>query len=189
MRLLLLLALAAIPAQLPAQPQVVTCDDGSKWTVSPFNPDPCKNLNTPLATTEYPIDFLLVHGGPPQPTGNSFADRVARVQYEAKYNQFVGLAPEPDNYNAAYYSNWGFGPPLWYETKYGNYVVWKDALGGECTSVATTAILGPGVTVARCQVRAIRGGQCLPLLQAFVPNALRLQNSKNCTPPTQAEVE
>lgn len=180
MKLLLLVALVALP--LAAQPQQVTCDDGSVWTISPFNPDPCRNLETEVAAPEYPIDFLMVYGMPPEPTGDSLRDRIARAFYAQNLKNFRGFTEPPANFPGSVYSSWGLGEPLFFATQYGKYVRFPDALGSPCQVAQTTAVLGAGVVVATCQVRAIQTGACLPTLQQFVPQSIRRRNADNCAP-------
>lgn len=170
--------LAAVPVL--AQPQTVTCEDGSVWTVSPFNPDPCGNLEEPLAEDEYPVDFLLVYGPPPTPTGSSFDDRVARVRYQSNLKHFEGLISEPAGFPAAFYASWGMGDPVFFATRYGKYARWPDALGRPAQASIVAAVKGAGVVVASWQSRAIMDGHCQFDVHAFVPPRLVSRNTEIC---------
>lgn len=166
---------------LPANAANVTCPDGSIWFVSPFNSDPCKNLETSLAADEYPIDFLLIFGEPPAPSGNSLRDRIAREAYRRSYVTYQGEVAPPAEFPFEFYSIWGLDVPYFYRTQYGDFVRWPDAFSGQpCQAFLSTARLGPAVVVASCQSRAILNNGCILRLQEFVPTRLRKLNDAQC---------
>ena len=166
-----------------AQPRVETCEDGTVLTISPFNPEPCKNRSEKLAKPEYPDDFLLAYGPPPEPTQDSLADRVARVQYEQQFKQFRGLIAEPAGYAevADFYAQAGLGQPVFIHTVYGDYVRWPQPdFGIPWQASIFSAVRGAGVIVPTWQSRMVVKGMCLFALHGSVPPWVRSKNADNC---------
>lgn len=188
MRLLsVLAALAALPLHA-AEPKQITCKDGRVVTdtrsgpLGPFQPDPCYVAPDDKLTQE-DLEFLLVYGPPPQPTGRSLADRIARVQYEQDRKGFRGMLPPPAEYEkvAPVFGAWNMGDPVFFATRYGQYVRFTEAPFKPCQASMTTATLGPAVVVAVCQVDVIQDGFCVPMTHPFLPGFIKERNSANCS--------
>ncbi len=173
-----------------AQPVTETCSDGRVMAVSPFNPNPCETfervenagvdeqVNTVAASM--PDGFLAVYGPPPSRTGQSLADRVARVKYEQDMRYFGGVLAEPVGFDevADFYERWGFGRPSFYKGRYGEYCRWPNAPFRPAQATMFTAVHGAGVVVASWQVKVIQEGHVLTDLHAFVPPRLRALNDE-----------
>jgi len=172
-----------------AQPVTETCADGRVMAVSPFNPNPCETFErvesgtvdeqvTTIAAS-MPDGFLAVYGPPPSRTGQSLADRVARVKYEQDMRYFGGILAEPAGFDAVanFYERWGFGRPMFFKGRYGEYCRWPNAPFRPAQATMFTAVHGAGVVVASWQVRAILEGHVLTDLHAFVPPRLRQLNA------------
>lgn len=179
MKKLLLLLLA--PALLLAQKEV-TCADGSvvvDTRTSPFQPNPCGSA--PLEEPE-DLAFFFVYGPPPENTLDNIANRVARAKYATNKEAFRGLITPPSSFMnvVEQYGPYNFGEPLFFATKYGQYVRWPEAPFVPCQASVSTAVLSPNLVVAQCHVRVIQAGYCLPNPHPYVPPWLQKINSEAC---------
>lgn len=180
MRILTLALLAA--ATLSAQGKTVTCEDGRVVVdnrTSPFQPSPCVS---PLPEPEVDIEFLLVYGPPPVAGKDNVANRVARATYETHKSSFRGLIEPPPSFDPSPYAAWNFGEPLFFATKYGQYVRFPDAPFKACQATVSSAVISPALVITTCQVRTIQAGFCLPNLHQFIPPWIDMANSKICNP-------
>ena len=188
----LLAALLALPIILSAaEPKQVTCKDGRVVTdtrTSPFQPDPCA-LPPDNTVTEADLEFMLVFGPPPQPTQNSLRDRIARAQYEQDRKGFRGMLPPPGEFEkvAPAYGSWNMGEPVFFATRYGQYVRFPSAPFRYCQSSLSTALLAPSVVVASCQVNVIQEGFCVPITHPFLPGFIKDANAANCNQDQEAQ--
>lgn len=181
-KLLCLLALTV--CTLGAQMRTVTCPDGSVVGLTPFNQaDPCRNAK-PIPEAEMPDGFLLVYGPPPVFEGDSFAWRVARVQYQAALKNYRGLQELPEAYAtvAATYASYGLGMPLAYATPYVTYIRWVGAPYVVPQAVQSTALLAPNVVIAQWHTDAVIAGFCVPDPHPWVPGKYLIMNRTNCDP-------
>ena len=181
---------AFFAAGLSAQPVTQTCADGRVMAVSPFNPRPCESFERERTTTvdeqvattadKMPDGFLAVYGPPPSKTGQSLKDRTARVKYEQDMRYFGGLMTEPEGFGevANFYERWGFGRPVFYKGRYGEYCRWPNAPFRAAQATMFTAVHGTGVVVASWQVKVIKEGHVLTDVHAFVPPRIRAMNSE-----------
>jgi hypothetical protein len=182
-----LLLLLILPLLLSAQGRNVTCADGRTVVdtrTSPFQPDPC---GLPLEEPDLDIGILLVYGPPPQNTNDNVTNRVNRATYATHVASFRGLIAPPESFTdvAPSYGGWNFGEPLFFATKYGQYVRWPDAPFQPCQATLSTALLSPGLVVATCQVRAVQAGFCVPNPHQWLPSWINRQNSKICNPDAE----
>lgn len=185
---------APVQAQDLGGRKTVVCDDARVVLVTPFNAaNPCSEVVVIDPAKDIPDEFLLVFGPPPQPTGRSLTDRMARIDYEQSLKVFRGLIDAPSEYFqkpryqptasqtiAEYYASWGLGEPVFYRDIYGSYVRWPHAVYGPARAPVSVVALAPGVVVATWQSSAIQRGVCVYDVMGFVPGWLDEQNDKNC---------
>lgn len=175
-------------ADAQAQPRTVTCPDGSIVALSPFNAhDPCRLKQPPVADDVDP-SFVLLFGPAPEPTGDSRADKLARVQYEQDRRLFGGVIdpPDPEGYRRVQdtYLAAGWGGAVFYRMAGRDLVRWPFAPLGPATAIPTTAVLSPGLVISTYYARKILGGACVEdqaaLGSSFVPGWVQSINQRNC---------
>lgn len=163
----------------PAPATTQTCEDGRVIAVTPFNPNPC-GLTAEVEETAIPDDFLVVFGGKPAATGLPVEDRLATDTYDKRYEQFVGLIPEPDAFLrvADFYSRWGLGDPTFFRDRNGDQVRWPDAPFHAAEASLSDALNDFNAVVATWQTQAVLRGGVFPELHPSVPSAVRALNQE-----------
>jgi hypothetical protein len=155
----------------------VACEDGRTVRPTPFNPDPCR-VAAPAAAQRIPDEFLALFGGVPRALGLEVEDRMAEEAYRARYERFVGAAPEPDGFagvGARYFAA-GLGPPGFYEDRSGTRVRWPEAPFHPAEASVAEAMGNPEAVIATWQAQAILRGGVLATVSPALPAALRAIN-------------
>lgn len=165
----------------------MTCADGRVVKPTPFNPNPCGSAGTappdddtppaelpPAGSIDpgaIPDDFLLAFGGPPTPTGQAIEDRLADDVFQSRFNRFVGLGYEPENFGsvASHYSLWGLGDPVFFRDRDGDQVRWPDAPFRPAQASALNALSRADAVVATWQTQVILRGGSVAETHAGVP--------------------
>lgn len=151
----------------------------------------CGSSKEPAKRTELcdqfvPEAFQLIYG--PPPAGNGCTSNPVKVEYFTQVSRFVVGSEKPFNApSVAEFEKYGFGKPLAYTMKYGDYeresvafpgVEWgNDVPRGY---LASSVEFYPYPIMSSAMTRAIAGGACVPKVVAQVPPAYQKKNDENC---------
>jgi hypothetical protein len=157
----------------------LTCEDGRAVRPTPFNPDPCR-VSAPAAPQRIPDEFLALFGDVPRALGLEVEDRLAEEAYRARYERFVGPAPEPEGFAGVgpRYFAAGLGPPGFYEDRSGARVRWPNAPFYPAEASVAETLANPEAVIATWQAQAILRGGVLENVSPALPATVRTINQE-----------